>query len=148
MKKFLVCLCVICMVFSQGVVALAYGGDNEPNDNMSEANPVEIEHKVTKVYGVVGSDDDEDWFKINSSVSGPCKFWLFYDEIFDADIYLYNSYGNLIMKGEELFWDDGGKFGSSIKDYYIRSGKTYYLKVEYNSGVLKSPYELRLNIPR
>lgn len=145
MKKILIVLCVVCMVFSTEVVAFAFGGDIEPNNNIDEAVDLKYYELEEEVYGIVNANDDEDWFKFTSDTSGPCLFVLRYRQpysgSFDADLYLYDKNGNEIMKGRP-----DGDDGAYVEDYYIRANQIYYLKVKYNSGHLDSPYVLLFRI--
>lgn len=134
MKKSIVIFCVVCMAFSVGTVAYAGG---EPNDDMDDATYLGNGNPIRQ-YGVVSSVDTEDWWYFYVDESSPYELhliWTSNDE-FDADLYLYNEEGQLLVKVPQIF--DGW---CRIKDYYLRKSKKYYFRVKYNSGCLThSPY--------
>lgn len=141
MKKFLACLCVVCMVFSTGAVTFAASNvERESNNSMQEANRVRLDERMV---GVVGEKDKEDWFKFEAPISGGSFFLLdwAWREKFEATLYLYDDRGKLLAEGRQS--------GDScrIQDYYIRAGRTYYLKVQHNYGHLSiHPYLLDVKI--
>ncbi|SHJ57565.1 hypothetical protein [Paramaledivibacter caminithermalis] len=141
MKKFLVCFCVICMIFSMGTVAFAFSGEiiveSESNDSISEANNVQImSSKSYHVVGVVSKDDKEDWFKVNPIKTGEGFFNLDEGAGIDCSIYLYDENGRLIASGRR-----------DIDHIYISSNSVYYVKVKYDSGASKNePYKLQITV--
>lgn len=146
MKKFLTCLCVICMVFSTGTIAFAtvHDSEDEPNDSMSSANYYMLKgYEAYKVYGIVSQNDDEDWFEIKSDVSGKSDIKLnIYDSRMNYDLYLYNSNGNLMTSSTKGTGED-----ESIRYIYIDANESYYVKVKYVSGGFSNqPYKLHLEV--
>lgn len=138
MKKFIVMLCVVCMVFSVGTVA--YAG-NEPNDNKDDATYLGYGNNIRQ-YGLVSSVDTEDWWFFYANDSSPYQIHLQWGtkNEFDADLYLYNEEGELLVKAPP-----SGNRWHTIKDYYLRKSKKYYIRVKYNSGCLThNPYLLHL----
>ncbi|QUI23007.1 hypothetical protein HZI73_12205 [Vallitalea pronyensis] len=138
MKKFLVMLCVVCMVFSMGTVAFA---GLEPNDTMDNATYIGKDNNL-RMWGIVSSVDLEDWWYFYVNDSSPSSLTLAWipegQETFSADLYLYDEGGSLLVKAP--FWSYNSRL---IRDYYLRAGRKYYLRVEYTSGSLThSPYGL------
>lgn len=138
MKKLLVMLFVVCMVKSVGIVA--YAG-NEPNDNKDDATYLGSGNYI-RSYGLVSSADTEDWWYFYANDSSPYRVHLQWgtENEFDADLYLYNDAGDLLVKAPH-----SGPRWCTIKDYYLRKSKKYYIRVKYNSGCLThNPYLLLL----
>lgn len=149
MKKFLVFLCVICMVISMGTVAFAgkyYDSEYEPNDSMDSADWWALDdYETYHIYGIASNTDREDWFRINTNGTGKSDFKLYpNDRRINYDLYLYDSNGDLITSST-----NGTGETEKIDYVYIEADEDYYLKVEYVSGgVADEPYRLRLEIER
>lgn len=160
MKKFLVVLCVVCMVFS--TEAVVFAADNifveeyEPNDTMEDAtgelyhdNGVrdryfDLTRKVYKVYGVVSSADKVDWYKIKPQETGESRFKLYVPEGSHYKLRLYDEDGDLMATSKGYKLTEGMR--EDIKYIYMKSNKFYYLKVEYLSGIPITPYMMWLYI--
>lgn len=149
MKKFIISICVICMIFSQGVVAFAVtqyvDTEQESNNCMEDANDILINetHEDIWIFGIVNENDKEDWFKFTCDWNGQSNIYLrVRDENINCNLYLYDSKGRCIASSKE----DAGR-DEEIDYIYIHEGKDYYVKVEYESGtVWTQPYELEMSV--
>ncbi len=148
MKKFIIGLCVICMIFSQGVIAFAevlVESENEPNDCMADADPFLVDNNYDDIwiYGIVSQSDKEDWYSLECDWSGQSLINLYtHDRDMDYDLYLYDNRGRCLASS-----NNGIGESEEIDYVYIQSGKIYYIKVEYVSGTeYKQPYDLRLSV--
>lgn len=149
MKKFLVFLCVICIVASMGTTAFAthnYDDEGEPNDSMSSAAgfyKLKDYFDTWHIYGIASQNDKEDWFEIRPEIQGKSDFDLYpNDRRINYDLYLYDSNGDIITSSTK------GTGETERIDYvYIEANQVYYLKVKYVSGgVADEPYRLRIDI--
>jgi hypothetical protein len=124
------------MVFTMGTVAFA---GVEPNNSMEKATSLGNDNYI-RTYGVVSSYDVEDWWYFYVKDSSPFNLALVWgaENTFSADLYLYDETGKLLVKAPSITYDY--RF---IEDYYLRTGKKYYIRVKYNSGCLThTPYGL------
>ena len=144
MKKIIISLCVICMIFSQGMITFANANvEHESNDTLSKANSLSFtaDGKYSEVLGVVAPYDTEDWFKIDAEKTGEGRFTLFHVEHANYDLYLYKKNGDLIASSLSTDHISG------IDNVFIRANETYYIKVKYVSGGYpREPYYLFLMI--
>ncbi len=141
MKKYLMALCAIVIIFSQGGTAFALN-----NNTMSSADEVTIiNYDPKEVSGYVGPDDLVDWYKINPSVCGICNFQIYMptsDSSVDYTFSLYSESGELIATGIKI----GGTNKLSLSpSNYIRK-RPYYVKVEFKSGSHGLFYTLILDL--
>lgn len=144
MKKFLVCLCVIVMIFSMGTVAFAISNEvifenesiSNPNNSMNNADEVQmVSGNSHYVIGVVSNDDKEDWFKLHPFNNGEGIFSLREGSSINSYLYLYDENGKYISSAKD-----------SISNIYIRSNSTYYVRVKYVSGTAVEPYRLQITV--
>lgn len=151
MKKFIISICVVCMILSQSVVAFAAtewaGGEREPNNSMVDAEEIEISNEYYEwyfIYGIVNQNDKEDWFVLTSDWSGR------------SDIELYIADANVDINCNLCLYDQNGNCLATVSvvdrfaeiDYiYISKGRQYYIKVEHESGTeWAEPYELFISV--
>ncbi|SKC62643.1 hypothetical protein [Maledivibacter halophilus] len=147
MKKFLVFLCVICMVLSTGTVAFATERyfEQEPNNSRSTADGPytvkENEYHIS-IDGIVSESDKVDWFKVRSEKRGGSAIVLrLRDEDVDYDIYLYDDRGRMLGSSELGKGED-----ERIYDIYIRPNETYYILVEHRYGIPKQAYRILFDV--
>lgn len=144
MKKFVLVLCVLAMVLSQGVCAFAATNiESESNDSISTADYVDLRNTDTEfIYGTIGPNDTSDFFEIHPRQLGNGVFKLeIYDDSKDYDLFLYHQSGKLATSSQF-------NAGSDERiDYGIQSNTIYYLEVRYISGgYANEPYRLRLDL--
>ncbi len=151
MKRVLAGLCVICMMFSQGVVAFAASTqvliESEPNNCMEDIDfydwQINEEHDWLAIYGIVNPNDKEDWFSFTSYWNGQSDLELYipYENI-NCNLYLYDQNGRCLASSK----NEAG-LEDEIDYVYIRKGKKYYIKVEHESGTeWVKPYELLVGV--
>lgn len=111
--------------------------ESEPNNTMDRADGTDGVTETNRIImrGVVSSADYVDWFKFESTHSGGCWIGIFKNGV-DCKLYLYDDQGREMDYTPEYF----------IDNQYIRKNQTYYVKVEYVSGVPKEPYMLIIDV--
>lgn len=153
MKKFILSLCIIGMIFCQGAVAFASGdsvyveseSSRYPNNTMNDAENIKMESdNILFVYGVVSQDDKEDWYRLNTSVhTGEGTFRFYAPDNMDCEIEIYDGNGKYISSGVAR-----PDTPATIENLYIRANSIYYIKIRHLAGSALSPYKLLIAIDK
>ncbi len=152
MKKFIIGLCVVCMIFSLGIVAFAWNYcEEEPNDTHYDAKHgvgyLFGDDKWLGFYGLVSSEDNVDWIKVTTRSRnheyGDCNITLKMRGNYDIDLYMYDENEKLITSSTNVANED-----EEIVGYFMQPNKEYYFKIVYLSGDMpKEPnYELKVRL--
>ena len=97
-------------------------GDDQPGSTSTTATPSE-----PYVLGVIDSDGDEDWYKLDfSSTAADSDIFLFSDGDTDLVGTLYESDGTTEVSTDD---DSGPGLNFLLKETF-KAGETYYLKIE------------------
>ncbi|WDV46195.1 hypothetical protein PV797_00520 [Clostridiaceae bacterium M8S5] len=151
MKKFIIVLCVVCMMFSTMAFAhVQYWPEmksGNANDTMDTAEgPYTLDkdsRSVIYIFGVASEADKTDFYKVKSSVSGRGDFWIAITEKgMNYDLFVYDKRGKLLGSSTK-----GGDEDERINHIYIDKDEIYYMQIKYISGPAPTrPYYLSFEL--
>ncbi len=102
--------------------------EEEPNDDMYDATSMFDDDSV---IGMFESETDVDYYKVTFYSAGNANFWLGnIPDDSDYDFYLYNE------DGVEIACSTSTTFQEMIYNQPVSANSTYYMKVEFVSGVI------------
>ncbi len=110
--------------------------ESESNDLSTKAN---LTYDDYDNFGSVNSSDTVDWWKITFTSSGMANFWL--GEItadHNIDLYLYKSDRTTQIVQSKRTSNRAEQIRCHV------NAATYYIKIEYNSGLATASYKLRI----
>lgn len=145
MRKIVMVICIVCMALAMGTAGFAISLEHESNNTMQEATPIPTSTEGEYIFGVITEHDTEDWFCFNTDSREKGSFYLMYSkEGFNADFYLYDENGQVVAKAKAGSWSEDGSIDfKGISHIKLDSYSNYYLKVEYKSGSLNEPYQIK-----
>ncbi len=139
-KKRKISITVITLILACLFVLSAKGvyaaiDEEEPNDDRATANMIEM---GISVYGDIATSE-QDWFKFTAPITGKVKLSVW------TDAYTEKSYGGLTIsvkdnKSEsiDMMWASDEIGLSSSMTFPVQCGKTYYVTLDKDGGMLLS----------